>query len=757
MSNYVAPFKILYLLTILGMSCGSMVVAQEQAEETDLEQQEKTVDRVNEKIIVVTARKFEEPIEKAPLSISAYFSDDIESHKIRDFTSLAVAIPNVALDEIGSTRGTANFSIRGLGVNSSIPSIDPTVGIFVDGVYIGLNSGIVFDLFDLDSIEILRGPQSTLFGRNVTGGAILVNNKIPGDKFEVTLRSAFEGGGEAPNYYAMASVEGALNDNINGRFSVYTNQDKGWFKNLANGQSFGQADTIVIKPSLSWQLSDSVRLILRYEHMETDDDGPAGQSHTNGSGIANAWSNFARDSHDFAISEPGYQRTETDFLTSSIKWEMGNGEFTNITGWRKQSSDALLDVDASVASVFDAIFITRSEQWSNELRYSQTFGEQTQLTSGLYYFNNQIDYHERRLLLSEVTADGTPALTQDGGGNYKVDNLGLYIALDYPLSESLVFNTGVSYSHEEKQVDIASLPLNVNSPCSVVAGSCPIDFSDKKSWESFAPKLGMSYALSEQTQLYTHWTRGFRSGGYNLRNTASDVVNLGPGPFDEEQADNYELGVKVKWGPGAYLYGAIFHNKIKDMQREINLSDPASGVVQLIRNTADAEITGIELETGLKLTDSLHLDISLGYIDPEYKRVNFDLDGDGLINQADKNLKLPRAAELTYSAGLYHDIQLGEWGQMRSRLNYAYRDESAYTDNNLGFIGAQRIVDAGLDFYSNDGHWTFSLYGKNLLDEVKHGGDTQLPATLGGFPLGGTFSPLSKGHVIGIEVTYVSR
>ncbi|MBT8101186.1 MAG: TonB-dependent receptor, partial [Gammaproteobacteria bacterium] len=191
-----------------------------------------------------------------------------------------------------------------------------------------------------------------------------------------------------------------------------------------------------------------------------------------------------------------------------------------------------------------------------------------------------------------------------------------------------------------------------------------------------------------------------------------------------------------------------------DMQRELNLPSEGAGVVQLIRNTADATVTGLEIDGTFSLTDNLLLLASVGVIDAEYDEVREDLNGDGNIDGLDKDLNLPRAADLTYSIGFVHDLDIGEWGYLSSRINYAYRDESAYTDSNLGFILNQAILDAGLDFYSNSGNWVFSLYGRNLLDEVKHGGDTQLPDVIGPVPTGGTFSPLSKGRVYGVEVTY---
>ena len=139
--------------------------------------------------ITVTARKREEPIQNVPLSVTHFSSEQIDTLKVRGLEDLSVSMPNVALDDIGTVGGIANFSIRGLGINSSIPSVDPTVGVFVDGVYVGATNGTLFDTFDIESIEVLRGPQGTLFGRNVTGGAILVNTKKPGDKLEMSFRT----------------------------------------------------------------------------------------------------------------------------------------------------------------------------------------------------------------------------------------------------------------------------------------------------------------------------------------------------------------------------------------------------------------------------------------------------------------------------------------------------------------------------------------------------------------------------------------
>ena len=705
--------------------------------------------------VVVTARKREETLLDAPLSVTALGAGQIEARKIRGLTDLAVSMPNVALDEIGTFRGVANFSMRGLGINSSIPSIDPTVGVFVDGVYLGINNGVAFDLFDLESIQVLRGPQGILFGRNVTGGAVLVNSRKPGDEFEARLRAALDGGGDGGlNKYLMGSMGGPLSDTVSVGVTAYYNDDDGWFENEFSGDDFGAFEQMMIRPVVVLRPNENLELVVRYHYAETEGDGSAGQTHTNGLGISGALANFDRDSHDFAIDENGFQDTETHFVTAELNWEAGeHARITNIFGYRNYESGLLSDIDAQPVSLFHGGGGLEAEQVSNELRYHGVFAERIHLTTGVYYFSSDIDYHERRNLLGLLTPDGSPALTQDGGGEYEVETVAVFAAVDYELSDFFTLGAGLRYTSEQKEARIASLIRNVNSPCNVLEGTCNFDFTDDEEWDSWSPKLGVTYHLSETTRIYAHWTRGFRSGGYNLRNTALDTVNLGPGPFDEETVDNYEIGFKLSFGQG-YLNGALFFNDIEDMQREVNLADPVSGVVQVIKNTADADILGIELDGAFNLTEHLLATASAGWLDPEYQKVRFDLNGDGMIDSRDKDLDLPRAAEWTWSLGLQHHLRVGDLGYIDTRVRYSYRDESSFTDNNLGYILSQKILDAGLDFHTENSHWVFSVYGKNLLNEVKHGGDTQLPPRLGPIPLGGAYAPLAKGRVIGGEVTF---
>ncbi len=755
-------------LTVIGVTVLTSIVSPQGHAQ---QQEKKRATDVMLEEVVVTARKREEGAQDVPLSITAFGANQLDAMKLRDLNDLSVGIPNVVLEDIGTAKGIANFSIRGLGINSSIPSIDPTVGVFVDGVFMGTNAGVVFDLFDLDSIEVLRGPQGILFGRNVTGGALLIKTKKPGDELAIKAKTSLTGGGDGGlNRTVHAAVSGPLSDTFSAGLSLYYNDDEGYFENSFDGSDHGAVEQNMYRLKGVWQPTDDFELSFKYQYDDIDGEGPSGQNHTNGIGInptlvpafGGMAEAFDRDSFDFSIDEPGFINSETELGAVQADWQLGTGKLTYIFGYRDLQFETLSDIDATRLFIFNAATWTESKQYTNELRYNVVLGERANITLGVYNYENDLQYHERRSLPS-TQIPNTPivGIYQDGGGKIDNSSFAVFSAVDYDLNESWILTAGLRYTSEEKDARIASLNANVSAffpgqllpqgpACNIVLnGDCAYDFVDSKEWSNVSPKLGLTYLLSDNAKIFAHWTRGFRSGGYNLRNTADiSTPELreanGPGPFDEEEVDSFEIGYKstFEWGR---LNAAAFYTQIDDMQREVNIAS-GNAVVQVVKNTADAEMLGLEVDAAIKVTDSLLMTFSAGWIDAEYDSVRFDISGDGVVDSSDTALDIPRVPELTYSIGFTHDTDLGDWGSLASRISYAYRDETMYTDNNLGFIGEQKILNAGIDYTTNGGSWVFSLFGKNLLDEVKHGGDTQLSF--------GTFSPLAKGRVLGVEVTY---
>lgn len=765
-------FASLKTLALLGAGM-AMIPATAFAQDAVEEEEQQTgrtsiADATN--VIVVTGTKTQnaENVQDVPLAVTAFNAESLDALKVRDVQGLTYSAPNVSLDQIGTSRGTANFSIRGLGINSSIPSIDPTVGVFVDGVYLGFNGGVVFDLFDLESVEILRGPQGILFGRNTTGGAVLINTGKPTDYLTGKFRAAadgplVDGGRGGANYTVSGVISGPIvEDTLLFKLGAYYNKDEGYFTNLFDGSNHGKAETKILRGALEGRFGD-LTLTGKLDYFTSDGDGPSGQNR----GL------FERDTFDLSIDERGNYDNEiwTGSLTAEV--DIGPGTLTNIFGYRDYSATTLGDIDSLPIFGFHSSTETEQDQISNEIRYAIST-DNFDLTIGGFYFDQSIAYTETRDL------PPLSPLTFYGGGSQDHEVLGAFAAGQYYLTSDFSVIAGIRWSREEKNAGVTY--VRPRPECSVVGGTCPTSgtnpliptenngFEDGRSWTNWSPKFGFQYEFDD-SQIYAHWTRGYRSGGYNFRITNATVFETVVVPatggnfgFDEERVDNYEIGGKFQTSDGALtVNAAVYLTKIDDMQREVNQSSPTAGVSQFILNTADAEILGFEVEGRARVTDNLIFTANLGIIDDDYKSVAFDISSDGAIDDADTALRLPRVPEVTWGVGLLHELILPN-GAIVSRVNYQFRDEFAYTDNNFGWIQAADNLDANITWETPMDGLSVSIYGKNLLDQVQAGGDTQLP--FGGplsngvnrpfdaYPAGGTLSPLSKGRQIGAEMTF---
>ncbi|MFN4183763.1 MAG: TonB-dependent receptor [Hyphomonas sp.] len=748
--------------------------AQEETQSETSSTRESAIERVLGTVTVTATKKADvEDVQTVAVAMSAYNASTLDALNVTTLESLSYSAPNVSLDDVGTARGTANFAIRGLGVNSSIPSIDPAVGVFVDGVYLGVNNGVVVDMFDLDSIEVLRGPQGLLFGRNTTGGAIVVNTANPTDEFSFKVRTSIDGpvdsGRGGPNTNVQAIVSGPLVENLlNGKFGVSYNSDEGYFKNQFNGDNHGELNSITYRGALEFMPTDSLTFLGKLEYTDSRSDGPSGKN----------LAYFERDNFDMSINNPGFG--ESDTILGSLRTDLdvgfGNGVITNIFGYRKYESTSSSDIDATPFTLFHSNAEFDQEQFSNELRYAGTF-DKLDLTAGLYYFEQTLDYTEIRFLPTASAAGFY------GGGTLDHSVWGAFANVDYSITDKLIGTVGLRYSVEEK--DGAVVYIRPRPACSVIQGTCdpdgtnpfipgePNGFRDGNEWKNWTPKVGLQYFWNDNVQTYAHYTKGFRSGGYNFRITDyagfTNIVNqTGSLGFDEEEVDSYEIGFKAQSVDGRIqVNGAAFMTEVGDMQREVNTAAPGAAVVQNIINTADATIFGLEFDGRVVLTDSLLASFNVGFMDAGYDSVFYDLNNDGVVNQEDVNLDLPRVPPMTYGFGLIKDFDLGTAGAIVAQATFQHRDRIAYTDSNFGWIQEADMVDVNITWETPMQGLSASIYGKNLLDEVQFGNDTQLP-----FPgpnsvpgsantayqtqlSGGTFSPMKKGRLLGLELTYV--
>jgi len=797
-------FKKNMLLTVSMLSIGGLVNAPTALAQDDEERS--AIDILTDEIVVTATKKADgQNVQDTNLSIAAFGADQLEVFQVRNLGDLSFKIPNVQLDDIGTVKGTANFAVRGLGVNSSIPSIDPSVGVFIDGIYLGINTGVLFDNFDIDSVEVLRGPQGVLFGRNVTGGAVLLNTGNPTDEFTLKVKGSAESGliGTGGNYFLQGVISGPLGGGFKAKLGGYYNNDRGFFENLfdedlailGNSQApgvasispetiqqqiedndldesnFGRSETFIIRGALEYEGIEGLNLLAKIEYGDTTGDGPAAQSSQNALGVNSFATNFGgpglesqtfdADSLDFAVNNRGFQ--DSDWIHASFRADLdvsfGNGTITNIFGYRDFSQVASSDIDASILQIFDILVGVEQDQISNELRYNgRFFDDRLDFTTGFFYFNQDLAYSEQR----RVFGAQTPF---DGGGVQNTETFGLFAAGEYEITDRLSFNAGLRWSDETKEANIALIQVLGGASCFVeetnISGDAPCVLEEFPTFNTsnFSPKIGLGYEATENLRFYGHWARSFRAGGFNLRNTALPDPDTGaisdiqqPGPFEDEQIDSFEIGFKSEIAGGIRFNGAGFFNFIDNIQREINVAGGSAVVQQVITNAGDVEVFGFEFDALWPVTDNFILNGSIGYVESNFTEVNINLlaansteidlpPADGVLD-----LRLPRLAPFTASVGFTYVQNIG-YGDVVLNANYSHRDASFFTDNNFGVIPAQDRVDLSLSYDIPETGVNMTLYGKNLTNDVILGGDTQLS--------NGTFSPLGKGRVLGIELSYV--
>ncbi|MEM7610409.1 MAG: TonB-dependent receptor [Pseudomonadota bacterium] len=705
--------------------------------------------------IVVTSQKRAEGVSVQDLSgaVTAVDESLIDNTFSVDLVDVGRLVPNATLHPSATFAATPNFFIRGIGVSGTTRSLDPAVGVFVDGMYLGYPVGATVDTFDREIIEVLRGPQGTLLGRNVTGGAIVVRSKRPSGEF------GFDAEAVIGNFNRMdlsASVEGPLmEDKVAAKIAVMSRRRDGFWEDN-NGGSVDLAinpaglpnsstgtkpdvDNLIVRPMIMFTPSDTVDITFIAEYMR-DQGGTA-----NSRSIPNAATPRVTESvfgyvppsdpyeidHDFF----GYTDLETKHLIGELNWDMGHGELTAISSWRDLTFDSSTDFDGSPFVVFH--FPDNKEeqdQVSQEIRYASTFSDSYEFVAGLFYYEQNFVVGERRNILgneSAIVADVTQ------------DTASIFSEANFFLTDNWTLTVGGRWTTESKEVAFGPL-----GTCELDFSSCTPTLNRDGSWNDFTPKIAAKYQIDDQSMVYGSWTEGFRSGTFDARaRTVDSFLNSSPSP---ESVQAFEFGYKLLTNDGRLRFNATaFYNDYTDIQRlalePVPISVDPEGRIQRLINGAEATISGLELELSFIPVDNLTIDASLGYVDAGYDRFDgFDADGvpgfDPVTDPAAaKALKFERVPELTwYLAGTYF-VPMADNGELDFRVSYSWSDEYYNDALNAEIIkqDSYGLVDASASWTSADSKWEVSLFARNLFEEdyFEFGLDNPLTTlTWGGMP-----------------------
>lgn len=719
--------KLASSLSALGVAilCASSAYAQEAAGRPAAEAET----GVGEIIVTASKRAIGQSVHDTATAVTALGAVQLREANFQSLSDLTVAIPNVNLNSQNTGPGVNNFSIRGMGIYSSIPSSTPTVGVFVDGVYVGANAGVALsNNFDIDSIEVLRGPQGLLFGRNVTAGAILVTTGIPTDKLHINAQAGIESG---PNMTFSGVVSGPLTSNgvLSGKIGLFYNDDKGYFHNLFNNnRHFGARTTTIARGALRLKpLSNAFSSTLRFEVGNSNGDGVVSQNQADPT----------LRGTDVRQNEEGFNNTKFTNVTwdTRIPTSFGDGEVVNILGWRHVDGDTLGDVDSRpITAAHLGVFI-RQKQLSNELRYAGTFGP-VAATVGVFYYVDKLNYVETRDLAASHL---------EGGGIQKSWTYALFSNFDVQLPANLTLNLGARYSQEHKDAHTQALSGNAALRCNLIDYTCPSrNFTDSKTWGAFTPKVGLEWKPTSETHVYGYYTKGFRSGGYNLRQV---TLTSPPGPYDQETENTIEIGWKQKLFDNRLRFSlAAFQNKYKNLQRDLAIADPVLGNIQTTVNTADVTIRGVEFEGSLQVNDNLQVGGNFGYLKGRFDKIRLGFANGGAVTPSQYSLRLPYLAPWSYGVWARYSADT-DVGKATARVSFAHIDSSFSNDVNVYSLNPTNSLDANLSLAIADTNLTVSVYGKNLLDKTYFGLNNVLFAP-------NSFTPLYKARVLGAELRF---
>ncbi len=672
-----------------------------------------------------------ENAQKVPIAITAVDERTLTSTNSVSIQDIGALSPSVQTTTVGVFPGFPNFSIRGIGMASSIRSVDPAINIVQDGMVLAYQAGAVVPTFDLESVEILRGPQGVLFGRNATGGAIVLRTRRPSDQFGIRFDVGY---GNFNAIDANASIEGPLGTpDILGKVAVLYRSNTGMYKNTNAGifvpalgnptgapsnhptGNVGDVDELTIKPTFLFKLGTGTRITLFTQYQRFNDDGAIPRNFAPPPGLPTTQS--ATDfgytpttkGYDTNIGEAGYLRLREGHVIVEMTNNIGPGVLTTVGGWRHVRYDSTTQFAGTPFLLFvDRDNRERNTEWSGESRYNVNLADGLDLTAGAYWMQSDVAVIERR---DTAGPQGNPLAKRYIQGTFfqRTNAVAGFVNLDWQITDKLKLSGGGRYSSEKKQFDYTPLASCTNATFT----NCVQTFlSSSRRWHNFSPRAVLTWTPAERIMLFASYTEGFRSGNYNPRTT--DTSGVGVGPANPETVKSYEIGAKTdlldrKVRLNVNLYQADY----SDIQEV--LTAPGAAVIQTLLNAASARMRGAEGELTVKPVRALELNANVGYIDAKYR--SFDVPVPGIADPT--RLPVTKIPKWTvYLAGTYTQDLPGLDGSLALRVSYDWRSHFSTDFPNTPGLGQKAYGLTNANLTLDHKNWSVSVYGRNLFNVV---------------------------------------
>lgn len=659
--------------------------------------------------IIVTAQKREQPLQQVAASVSAFGGEFVEKAGIKDVSDLGLYTPGMLV----STNGTSGrVYIRGIGNNLDFLGSQGAVAVHVDGVYQSRQWGVFYDFIDVERIEVLRGPQGTIYGRNATGGAINVISAAPTE--DLTARATISVG-SFDEFKLKGTVSSAMTDIVTGRLAVSMKSRDGFTENLIPGsKNLGDEDLVSLRGEIQMSPGSNLELRLLGQYFSRDVEGPAIIPTTDGlAATLGARSNT--DPFEVSHNTDIFFEAESHGLTAIATWRLRNNlALQSITAHGKNVVDYHLDTDGTEVDAVSFRNREDHEQFSQELRlYSDTRDSQWAWQVGLFYLRE--DTSDTGVVFLPAFGFDIPV-----AGDVDVEAFAIFGQGTYELSKKFGLTVGLRYNNESKKM------------------TSPVFVDDRASWNDWTPHVSLEYELNEDAFVYASITKGFKSGGYNVLGGGERV-----GP---EDVWSYEVGSKTDWlDDRLRLNGAVFYSRYDDQQ--VNTFTGAG--LARIDNAAKSTIYGFELEAFAAPTAATDIGVTLSYLNAEFDQYVAADPFLGAVDLAGSRLSHAPRYSVTFSGD--YTRPLVTQATITAHVDYVWQDEVKYDvfDNASTNQGAYGIANAGVWYAGAERNWKVGFWIRNLTDKVYFTSHVKL-----NFSPDGTVSWTGKPRTYGLELSF---
>ena len=693
--------------------------------------------------IIVTARKKDESIQDVPMAVTA-ITDQLREGSVRRIEDIQAFAPNLYINREPGIGSGANITIRGIASLESDKSYEPSIGVVMDGMFLGTSSGVLLDNFDIERIEVLRGPQGTLFGKNTTGGILnIIRTPVSLNEMGADL-SVTIGDFGRQDIKAVLQLP-IIEDTLGVKLFAASIQHDGHVYNTYSNKPAGGDDKMNFGFTALWEPNENFSLKVHHEIMEdTSEQG----SYTNRNAVGelactitqigfdpfNGCEKDANDGPDTTESDgSNFSDNEYESTIITANYDTENFLYTYIYSLRDMDEQNMQDFDGAPARLLRMNFFNDWEQTSHEFRVTSQFSEKVQFIAGIYDweadFEQRWDVYDLFYQLSRLGVppwpsgrigvagyDDVVAWEDDVAGNngqsQVTTSIAAFFSMDWYLTDQLTLTAGLRWTEEEKDfIGGASAPGYYPLRGETWPGIFnPTNFKAK--WDETTPKLGLRYQPNDDLMYYGSYSEGFKSGGFFARQANYDIF---PG-YDPEFVKNYEFGWKSTLMDGRMIFnGAVFKSEYDDKQESILIPVNLANVATVVRNAASMEMTGLELELMYQVSEAWDLMVTYGYLEAEYKDYLADINGDQ--NITDNSGLIPRnTPENTFGITTSYTTQIGD-GELKGRISYRFRDEleTDPSNNPLGSVDSIENINATIGYTIDN--YSVTVWGRNLTDE----------------------------------------